>query len=129
VAAAHFANGTGTIAVTAALLATNTRDLQSIRHLSPDVEHRTMGAKGSNANAIASKSRLPGYLWADHYPATFAVFQPASAFLWPTVESSHSRSDHLMDAIGVHITSGFACSLRPEGDVQSAGLLNRERPL
>jgi hypothetical protein len=61
VAAALFANGTGTIAVTAALLATNTRNLQSIRHLSPDVEHRTMGAKGSNANAIASKPRLPGY--------------------------------------------------------------------
>jgi hypothetical protein len=50
VATARFANGTGKIAITAALLATNARDLQSIRHFSPDVEHRTMGAKGSNAS-------------------------------------------------------------------------------
>jgi hypothetical protein len=113
VAAAHFANGTGTIAVTAALLATNTRDLQSIRHSSPDVEHRTMGAKGSNANAIASKPDCLGNLWAGHYPAIFAVFQPASAFLWPTLESSHSRSDHLMDAISVHITQRFCVFATP----------------
>jgi hypothetical protein len=54
-----------------------------------------------------------GILWAGHYPATFAVFQPASAFLWPTVESSHSRSDHLMDAISVHITQRFCVFATP----------------
>jgi hypothetical protein len=104
VAAAHFANGTGTIAGTAALLATNTRDLQSIRHLSPDVEHRTMGAKGSNANAIASKPRLPGYPLG--WPLSGNLRRLSAGFCFPVAngrkQSLSQRSSYGRDKCPYH---------------------------